>query len=163
MNSKGIKTGASVPYGTTTLDEFICPTCSHRWFEFSDDVHAKVCPSCGTKFCEWFVFYNTDSFCDSFKSSCYEQAQEDALDALINWSLQERDNWVNNVPTSEQIESWNHMIESSCVTVCRRFPAISREEYEEIWRPSDSDLDHIGWVYYEKLKPKLEAHRLDWL
>lgn len=45
-----LKTGVRIPYKNTGIElvEWKCPTCMHRWFEYSDaPEYPLVCPLCG--------------------------------------------------------------------------------------------------------------------
>lgn len=45
-----LKTGARIPYKNTGIDlvEWKCPTCMHRWWEYSDEQEYPLCcPLCG--------------------------------------------------------------------------------------------------------------------
>lgn len=151
-----LRTGNSIPYRALTLDEWQCPTCKHRWFEFSDEDDIECCPRCGSDLGEWFVLWDTDSCADGFRSNSFEHAKRDALDLLLEWETQEQMEWDGFTPTPEQIDSWDYMIESCSVMVCRHFPDDS-DNYEEVWAPDDDELKRVGWVYYEELKPALET------
>ena len=151
-----VKTGNSVPYGPAAdLEEWQCPTCKHCWFEFSDEIDIECCPRCGSDLGDWFVLWNTDSCTDGFKSKSFEQAKCDALDLLLEWEMLEQAEWQEFTATPEQIESWDYMIESCSVSVCRFF-SDDLDDYEEIWEPDDADMKRIGWMYYDELKPQLE-------
>lgn len=59
METKSItrhKTGVHVQYNSILgtkqdIEEWKCPVCCHRWFEYADaDEYPEVCPLCGSYF-----------------------------------------------------------------------------------------------------------------
>lgn len=104
------------------------------------------------------VLWETDDCVDSFESTSFGQAKQDALDLLIEWEVQEMSDWGLYHPTQEQIDRWDYMIESCFVSVIECEPG-DFEIYQEVWEPDDEDLDRIGWKYYEELEPELRKFR----
>lgn len=103
----------------------------------------------------WGVLWDTDNVCDFFKSPSFEQAKCDALDLLIEWETQEMSEWNNLQPTQEQIERWDYMIDNCSVEVIRYYkPNI--DDCEEVWEPTQADLDRVGWKYWDQIKKDLK-------
>lgn len=144
-----LKTGSTARTGGgSVLDEWKCPTCLHRWFEYDDEEYPEVCPRCGCELGEWTVVCNAEHFEHSFTSPSFEQAKCDALDVLLEWMHAERAGWDSFKPTQEQIDNWDYMIETCCVSVMRCFR--DSDDYEELWEPDDAELKRIGWDYYRE-------------
>ena len=91
----------------------------------------------------YIVVYDTDNFCDSYGCGSLDEAKDFALEMLINWMAAERDEWKSKEPTEEECERFDYMIENCSVEVCEYNPAT--DEYDEVWNPSDEDLERIGW------------------
>lgn len=94
------------------------------------------------------VVYDTEHFSGSFTLFDLSAAISTAIDVLAEWMMNEREGWDpdTGIPTEEQCESWNHMIETSTVCVYERKPGKDEPDDDDIvWDMNDADLNEIGW------------------
>ena len=102
----------------------------------------------------YHVTWETDNCCDGFDCESFESAKCAALDTLIEWEMEESQDWsfdpetYKSQPTEEQKENWDYMIYNCGVSVYKYNP--QTDEYDEVWSPSEEELDSIGWkLFYE--------------
>lgn len=103
------------------------------------------------------VVYETDCVVDGFYCDDFETAKVCALDVLSGW-IEEvivEEGCTENIKdwTEKQKENWDYMIYNCSVSV-RDKKLYNEEDFGEIWSPSYSDEEEIGWVTYEELLKK---------
>lgn len=99
------------------------------------------------------MIYETSSFSGGIEYDFFEEAKETALDILCDWQSNETCDWNRPFnPTEEQIDRYDYMIFNYRVWV---------EEYnedegywEEIWSPSQEELEMCSWLEWEELKER---------
>lgn len=92
----------------------------------------------------WAVVWDTSDFCDGIGCPSFEYAKSDAIDTLVMWMTEARNEWEDVFnPTDEELDNYNYMICNSCVYVQKYDPM--KDEYEDYWSPSYEDEESIGW------------------
>lgn len=92
----------------------------------------------------WMMCFDAESFCDGIGFDSFDSAKCDAEDTLINWMVEERNNWKDVFhPTEEELERYNYMICNCSVDVRKYNP--DTDEYDEYWYPSYEDEEALGW------------------
>lgn len=94
----------------------------------------------------WRVCWDTDTCAEAYGVESFEAAKDDALDTLIGWMMEESNEWEDEIPTEEEMDNWDYMIETYSVSVEKYNPMT--DEYEEYWNPNDDELKQIGWKTY---------------
>lgn len=90
------------------------------------------------------MVFDTDSFCDGIDFESFGAAKCDAEDTLINWMVEERNNWKDCFcPTEEELDNYNYMICNCSVEVRKYNP--DTDEYEEKWSPDWMEEEQLGW------------------
>jgi len=105
---------------------------------------------------KYTMVYDGDSFIDGIDYDSIEAAIASAEDTLCEWSCEEMSGWKFDdnglpLPTEEQIEHWDYMIENFCVYVVPK----GGDMDDAVWFPSDELCDQIGWLYWEDYKKKI--------
>lgn len=87
---------------------------------------------------------------DGIDFDTLEEAQDDAIETLINWmcdfysehhiSEPDKTKW-----TEEQQEDWDMMINECSTCVAQYDP--DKDEYKVVWYPSGQKKKEIGWEY----------------
>lgn len=92
----------------------------------------------------WLVLWDSGDCCDGIGCQSFGAAKNEALDTLIMWMTEARNEWDDVFdPTDEELENYNYCICNSSVEVQRYNPMT--DEYEEYWFPSYEDEEGIGW------------------
>lgn len=100
------------------------------------------------KISKYCVSYYAEHFSDAFDVGSLEEGKRACLDVLRQWMCDELiERSEPDRPTAEEIERWDHMIETCLVCVTEYDP--ESDDYDEVWEPSDEDLDGIGWVFWD--------------
>lgn len=108
------------------------------------------------------LIWNTADCSDGYElpwAETEEAAKEELKDTYINWMFEEEHDWKFSVdgtplPTPEQIDRWNMMIDSWDACYCYLIPfdeetgSYSENEDDEIWLTQE-ELDEIGWKTIE--------------
>lgn len=102
----------------------------------------------------FLMCWSNEHSCDAVECESFGQAKCDAEDTLLNWMAEEWSSWQNGEPTEEQVDSFNHMIETCWVEVQQYNP--ETDEYETVWEPSYEDEAALGWVEIEYRKREEE-------
>ena len=116
----------------------------------------------------YIVVWNIKDCCDStrIEFTTLEAAKNEAKDIFYEWMNDEQDNWsvifsedkdgYIPVPTKDQIEEWNNMI-NNCYVYIRELDKngniINKEDYYKFWL-SDDELKEIGWMEWSELKER---------
>ena len=98
----------------------------------------------------WKVIYDTEDSCDSVNANSFEEANETAIEILVNWVNEELDHYPVDFEewSEEQIENWDHFIYYSSVALAEYNPMT--DEYDDCdWEPSYEDAKATGWLLYE--------------
>lgn len=92
----------------------------------------------------WIVCWDSASCCDGIGCKSLGAAKNEAIDLLVMWMVEARNEWddVFN-PTEDELENYNMMIFDSSVEVMKYDPMT--DEYVEYWSPSYKDEEKIGW------------------
>lgn len=107
----------------------------------------------------WISVWDTDSCCDGRGFESFEAAKEDAIDTLVLWMVDARNEWDELFnPTDEELDDYNYMIYSSSVYVQKYDPMT--DEYENYWGPSYEDEEEIGWK--ELTREDIEQEKKDY-
>ena len=100
----------------------------------------------------YMMVFNTESCTDGIEFDSLEAAKNDALDTLILWMTEIRqENKIssNDLSTwSEKAkEDWDYMIYNCSVEVRKYDPKTDEYDfYEPIWEPSYEDEEVVGWI-----------------
>lgn len=106
----------------------------------------------------YLMVYDMGHTVDGIEFESFEAAKEDALDTLIEWQMQQIEQYKNihgpedwpAALTQEQREDWNYMVGNCSVQVQKYNP--DTDEYEDYWEPSYEDEKQVGWVYIEEME-----------
>ena len=92
----------------------------------------------------WIAVWDTDSCCDGMGCASFEAAKGEALDTLVLWMVDARNEWDELFnPTDNELDNYNYMICTNRVYVQKYNPMT--DEYEDYWYPSYEDEEEIGW------------------
>lgn len=86
------------------------------------------------------LIYDMEHTIDGIEYDSFECAKEGAFTIL--------DSWMFEANADNTTEEWNYMVYNCCVWV-EEYDEESGE-WEEIWSPSDQELESIGWVEREE-------------
>lgn len=98
------------------------------------------------------VVWDCDSFSDGMGCDTFDEAKSDAFETLIQWEVDEIQNWKSQNPTEEEKENWDYMIYNS-ISYVKKYNE-NTDEYEDYWYPSDEELKEIGWCLWDEQKQK---------
>lgn len=95
----------------------------------------------------YMVLWETDSGSDGYGCDTVDEAKASAEDTLVDWMTEEACDWKGDRPTADDKERWDYMIYNCGVSVAK-YNELT-DEYDEIWSPSQEELDEIGWTPFD--------------
>lgn len=108
------------------------------------------------------VMYDTENFCDGYECPSIGQGKEDCLEIMIGW-MSEHDWYGERMPTQEEIDEWDCMIDNCSAFVTEMPDDYSVEKYPDfsafdnaVWLPEEKDLKMIWWEYWDEIKDEYE-------
>jgi len=95
----------------------------------------------------YFVGWSTEHDADSYKVPTIEQGKKECIDILKMWAFEIGGEWFGTrMPTPEEIEEWDDMVQNSEVFV---FERKGKEEGTVVWEPSVDDVVDIWFTEWE--------------
>ena len=91
------------------------------------------------------MVWDNDSCCDGIDCESFDEAKAQAEDTLVEWMVQERNEWKDPFcPTEDELDNYNYMICSCSCSVYKYDP--DADEYEEAEDALDYEAEEsIGW------------------
>jgi len=104
---------------------------------------------------EYMMIFDMEHTVDGVAFETLEEAKSDAMDTYLLWIAEETAKWKCSekgipMPTEEEIESWDMMVENCICYVAKRDPETG-EYTDTVWNATDEELHEIGWDYWEEL------------
>ena len=106
----------------------------------------------------YLMVYDMEHSEGGIEFDSFEEAKCDAEDTYVLWLNEEFRNWKwddelhKPVPTHQQIEDFNYMINSCCCYICKWDE--EKGEYEDIddaYFIPDKELEMLGWKELEEV------------
>ena len=101
------------------------------------------------------MIWETFDCCDGVECDTFEDAKAEAIECLMNWQVEERNNHPLDINewTDKDIDDWDYFIANMSARVSELNENGDYEnDIDDEWFPSYEDEKEIGWLPYEKLK-----------
>ena len=97
---------------------------------------------------DYEVAYSSDRFEteETTPAETFEEAKEIAKGLYTDWINHEKENWINNNPTYNEIQRYNAMVHN-CNIIIRKWN-INSYSYDDYWMPTKDFLIEVGFVSY---------------